>query len=164
MKRISMKRISLILLTGLLFNALAMAQVRNFEQRGRATQELRSDGLSIAHPSLPLNSRVMVVNTVSGREIEAMVTGRIAASPNRIADLSPGAWQELGLSPTTDIRIYTAATAPRPRPTAAPLEPAPTPVLAAAPSLSPRRLPPSLPRQQRKRETAKTARPPSRSP
>ncbi|MCL2069608.1 MAG: septal ring lytic transglycosylase RlpA family protein [Treponema sp.] len=132
-----MKRISLALLIGLLFNTMAMAQVSGFEQRGRATQELRAEGMSIAHPSLPLNSRVRVVNTVSGREVEATVTGRIPASGARIADLSAGVWQDLGLSPDTDIRIYTAPPA-RPRPPAAVAEaPPPAPPPAPAPTPAP---------------------------
>ncbi|MCL2008712.1 MAG: SPOR domain-containing protein [Treponema sp.] len=122
-----MKRISFILLIALLIslviNSQAIAQVTGFTQRGRATNEMRADGLTIAHPSLPINSRAMVQNTVTGREVEVTIGSRIAASANRIADLSAGVWQALDLNPTTDIRIYTAAAAPRPRPPAPPAEP-----------------------------------------
>jgi len=85
-----------------------MAQVTDFNQHGRATQELRAAGLSIAHPSLPLNSRIMVANTLTGQEIEATVVGRILASTYRIADLSPDAWRDLELSEDSEIRIYTS--------------------------------------------------------
>jgi hypothetical protein len=94
-----------------------MAQITDFSQRGRATQELRAVGYGIAHPSLPLNSRVMVANTLTGKEVEVTVVGRIPASPQRIADLSPDAWQELGLNPGAEIRIFTNSPV-RPRPVA----------------------------------------------
>jgi hypothetical protein len=104
-----------------------MAQITGFNQRGRATQELRAEGFAIAHPSLLLNSRVMLVNTLTGKEIEATVVGRILASADRIADLSFDAWQELGLHAGSEIRIHTNPPV-RPRPVAAappPVEPVP---------------------------------------
>ena len=113
-----MKRISMVMLCGCLFGSLAMAQITGFNQRGIATQELRAEGFAIAHPSLLLNSSAMVVNTLTGKEIEVTVVGRIPASPDRIADLSHDAWQELGLNIGTEIRIHTNPPV-RPRPIAA---------------------------------------------
>jgi len=110
-----MKRISLVLLTGFIFTSLAQAQVVDFNQFGKAAQAIMDERLSIAHPSLPLNSRVKVANTRSGKEVEVIVRGRIPASPNWIAALSPAVWEELDLTPTTDIRIFMSST-PRPRP------------------------------------------------
>ena len=124
-----MKRISLLLLTGLFFTAFSAAQIGNFSQRGKATQGLKFNGLGLAHPSLPINSKVMVVNTLSGKETEATVTGRIPASQDRIADLSSGIWHELGLNPGTDIKIYTSPV-PRQRP------PSPVSPVEAIPSLA----------------------------
>src|SRR5215469_9774152 len=100
-----MKRISLALLGLLLINTLAMAQMIGFNQRGKATQELSADGLSIAHPSLPINSKVQVINTRNGKQIEATVSGRVPASAARIADLSVGAWEALELGSDTEIII-----------------------------------------------------------
>ena len=118
-----MKRISMVILCGCLLSSLVMAQITGFNQRGRATQELRAEGFAIAHPSLLLNSKVMLVNTLTGKEIEANVVGRILASPDRIADLSFDAWQELGLHAGSEIRIHTNPPV-RPRLAAAPPPPA----------------------------------------
>jgi hypothetical protein len=113
-----MKRTLCVLISGLLVTTLALAQISNFNQRGKAVNGLKGDGICIAHPSLPVNSKVMVVNTATGKEVEATVINRVSASPDRIAELSSGAWQALGLSPDNDIRIYTTPP-PRPRPATA---------------------------------------------
>ena len=42
----------------------------------------------------------------TGKEAEVTISRPIPASPNRIADVSPGVWQELGLTPDTNVRIY----------------------------------------------------------
>jgi rare lipoprotein A (peptidoglycan hydrolase) len=102
-----MRRNSSALLALLLFTTPVMAQVNSFNQRGKVTQELQADGFCIAHPALPLNSKANIVNTATGKEIEVTIIRRIAASVNRIADLSPGVWKELELKPDTDVRIYT---------------------------------------------------------
>lgn len=91
-----------------------MALISNFNQSGKATQTLNAQGLSIAHPSLPITTQVWVVNIATGKEIEATVSGRIPASRDRIADLTPGIGRELALRPDSDIRIYTK-TPPRER-------------------------------------------------
>ena len=104
-----MKRILLVIFKIFFLCTLAMAQLTDFNQRGIATQELKNGGLSIAHPTLPLNSRVMVANTSNGNEIEATVVGRIPISQNRIADLSPDAWLELGLEDGDEIRIFSTS-------------------------------------------------------
>ena len=118
-----MRRIALALLGGLLFGALcvtpAAAQMTGLSQFGRATGEMNAAGLVIAHPSLPTNSRAIVVNTFATEEeegkVEVTVISRIPVSSNRIADLSPEVWQKLGLAPGSEVRIYAIADA-RPRP------------------------------------------------
>ena len=104
-----MRHILFTFLTGLLFCASIAAQSSGFSQNGKVTQELQAEGLCIAHSALPLNSKARVVNIATGKEIEVTVTRRIPASLNRIADLSPGAWRELALTPTSEVRIYTNA-------------------------------------------------------
>jgi len=137
-----------------LFCAQASAQLSSFNQRGKATQEMTGGGLSIAHSSLPINSQVKVTNTANGKEVEATVTGRIPASSNRIADLSRGVWNELGLNPDTEI-ILSLSPTPRPRPDAsgpvstppaalAANQPSP-PVPSAAPSAASSAAPPTEP-------------------
>ena len=131
-----MRRIAMTLLCALLFSVLcgtpAIAQVTDFSQRGRATGEMNSGGLGIAHPSLPLNSRAKVVNIITGKEIDVTIIGRIPVSSNRIADLSPEVWQELELVPGSEVRIYTAP-APRSRPVAETPPANPAPIAAETP-------------------------------
>jgi hypothetical protein len=61
-----------------------------FTQRGMATQEMQTDGLTIAHPTLPIGSKVWITNPANRKEVEATVTGRIPASASRVVDVSPG--------------------------------------------------------------------------
>jgi len=68
-----------------------------------------------------------VTNTANGKEIEATVTGRIPASRDRIADLSRGVWDALGLNPNTEIIL---SITPPPRQRAA--EPVSTPPSSSA--------------------------------
>ena len=88
-------------------SAPVMAQPVNFTQRGLAVQELNNSGLTAAHPSLPVNSRAMVLNTENGREIEVTITRRIPVSQERIIDLSYDAWEALELSAGNEVVITT---------------------------------------------------------
>jgi hypothetical protein len=105
-----------------LVNAPISAQIASFSQRGKATQGIPGGGFSIAHPNLPINSQVKVTNTANGKEVEATVIDRVPASNDRIADVSRGVWDALGLNPDTDI-ILSVSPPPRPRTT----EPVPAP-------------------------------------
>ncbi|MCL2066186.1 MAG: hypothetical protein FWG99_01825 [Treponema sp.] len=113
-----MKRLLLALFSGFLFVFPVISQVTNFSQRGRAVQELTAAGLTASHPSLPINSRATVRNAVTGAETEVTITGRIPAARDRIIDLSPGAWEALGLTAETEVIISTSPPA-RPRPAVA---------------------------------------------
>jgi hypothetical protein len=110
-----MKRVLLALLAGFVFVAPAMAQSQIiFDQTGKVTHEMQADGFTMGHPSLPLNSKVMVVNTLTRREIEVTVIRNIKSSPDRIADLSQSAWLVLGLSSAnSEVRIYLKAPEPQ---------------------------------------------------
>jgi hypothetical protein len=139
-----MKRITLILVCILCINSFVTAQVvSDFYQRGKATQELRDDGLSITHASLPVDEKVTVTNTRTGTAIEVTVIGHIQPSSERIADLSRSVWERLGLTADTDILITTppvlhtrpAAAEPAPVPTPAPV--AAVPSSSAAPASTP---------------------------
>jgi len=107
-----MKQVLLALLAVFLFVTPVMAQVGGFSQTGKVTHDLDADGFTMAHPSLPLNTKVQVVNTLTRKEIEVTVIRRIAASGTKIADISPSAWIELGLTSNTEVRIYTNTPAP----------------------------------------------------
>ena len=139
---IIMKRISMTVLAGLLLNVFAAAQMLDFNQFGRATQESVALGFFIAHPTLPLNSRIMVANTLTGEEVEAIVASRIPASATRIADISIDAWLALNLSPYTEIRLFSPPVPvaapvveepPPPEPVAAPVIEEPPPPVALPP-------------------------------
>jgi rare lipoprotein A len=75
----------------------AQAQIRNFKQRGAATGTLGSEGLTAAHPSLPIGTFIKVTNTTNNQEVTATVTSRIPASVDRIVDLSAAAAAAIGV-------------------------------------------------------------------
>jgi len=77
-----MKKLAAVLLFSL-FSFSLFGQVSSFSQRGKVTQEMQAEGFTMAHGSLPLNSKAKVVNTLTGKEIEVTVIKRIAASANR---------------------------------------------------------------------------------
>ncbi|GHV96455.1 hypothetical protein AGMMS50293_27750 [Spirochaetia bacterium] len=129
-----MKRFALVLLGGLLFNTLVAAQTRlgNFNQRGAASQEMKTSGLTAAHPSLPIGSKVKVTNTQNGKETEVTITGRIPASSSRIVDLSPDVLQALEMAPGETV-VLSVGTPPRPAASPQPEEPAKEEPAAAEP-------------------------------
>ena len=103
-----MKRIPIALFLGLLINTFAFAQLGAFSQYGKVTQDVTggaAGGLFASHSNIPLGSKVKVINTATEKSIEVTITGRIPISPRRILDLSPAAWEELGLTPDTFIRL-----------------------------------------------------------
>lgn len=55
------------------------------------------NGLTAAHPTLPLGSRIRVTDTNSGKRVEVTVTDRMPAHKTRILDLSMGAAKKLGM-------------------------------------------------------------------
>jgi len=79
-----------------------------FIQEGNATADLQKSGLTAAHPSLPMETRLMVKNQVTGSEVEVTITGRIQASFNRIIDLSPDAAQAIDLQSGGPVTVYIA--------------------------------------------------------
>jgi rare lipoprotein A len=92
-----MKRVMLALL-GLLLAVGLTAQDRTFRiERGSATQEMQAGGLSAAHSSIPVGSKVRVTNPANGLDIEVTIIGQIPESTRRIIDLSPGAALALDL-------------------------------------------------------------------
>jgi rare lipoprotein A len=74
------------------------AYVRSFRQRGPATQGIKSPDLVGSHPSLPMGAKVTVTNLQNGSTAVVTITGRIAASGNRILDLSESAARVLGMA------------------------------------------------------------------
>jgi len=116
-----MKKLVLTVLIGLILSTpMVTSQTSGFSQRGKVSLGLRADGLFIGHSSLPIRSKAMMVNPLTGKEVEVTVMRNIPASTDRIADISTSVWQELGLVPEQDVRIYTSA-APRPQIAALPV-------------------------------------------
>ncbi|MDR1839352.1 MAG: caspase family protein [Treponema sp.] len=77
----------------------------SFTMRGKASQEIQTDGLTARHPSFPLNSKVKVTNPRNGKEIEVTIIGRIDPSVNRIIDLSRSALEALELNSGEEVVI-----------------------------------------------------------
>ena len=98
-----MKRFLFIFFIILTINSPVFSQLGVFTQRGRATREMSTPGFAAAHNNIPLNSIVKVTNSITGKEIEVTIVGRILMSSNRIIDLSYDAWYALDL--TEDIIV-----------------------------------------------------------
>jgi rare lipoprotein A len=97
--RLAMKRFILAsFLILAVIGCIDAAYVRSFRQRGPATQGIKSPDLVGAHPSLPIGAKVTVTNLQNGSTAVVTITGRIAASGNRILDLSESAARALGMS------------------------------------------------------------------
>jgi hypothetical protein len=134
-----MKRLlfSLFFVFSLLLPLAAQARLGNFTQRGAASQEMKDDGFTAAHSSLPLNSNVKVTNTANGKEVDVKITNRISVSSSRVIDLSVAAYKALELKQGDTVVV--SVSAPPPKVAAAEssptveLAPPPPPVQAAPP-------------------------------
>jgi hypothetical protein len=122
----------LFFIFSLLLPLAAQARLGNFSQRGAASQEMKDDGLSAAHSSLPLNSNVKITNTVNGKEVDVKITNRISVSSSRVIDLSAAAYKALELKPG-DV-VVVSVSAPPPKVAAAAAESSPTVELVQAPA------------------------------
>jgi hypothetical protein len=115
-----MKRLNLVLFGVFLLNFNVFAQIGGTTQRGKATHEMIYGGFAAAHSTFPLGSTIKVVNTKTGEGIDAVVNGRIPASPDRIVDLSYDLWVALGLTEGAVVMlVYAPPSVVRPTPAAA---------------------------------------------
>jgi rare lipoprotein A len=140
-----MKRVMLALL-GLLLAVSLTAQTRTFRiERGTATQEMQAGGLSAAHSSYPVGSKVRVTNPANGLDIEVTITEKIPESTRRIIDLSPGAALALDLGTGGPVLITPTniAQAVAPPPAEVKADPVPETATATASASEPEK--PSLP-------------------
>jgi hypothetical protein len=142
-----MKRLVAILIFAVSIVSFCAAQT----QTGDATYNPSKTGQHISHPSLSFNTRVKVTNLSNGLSAEAVVNGRIAPSPDRIADIAGELGDILQMPRTgvTRVRIEELHTAPA------------EVVAAAAPQTPPVQTPPaqtvaaqSAPAAQAPRQTA----------
>jgi len=86
---------------------------------------MRIDGMFASHNNIPLNSIVTIVNIATGKEVEVAIAGRIPLSSERIVDLSPAAWQALGLSRGADVLLVFSLITPPPSAAMPPPRPEP---------------------------------------
>ncbi len=70
------------------------------------------EGMSAAHPTLPLPSYVRVTNLANGRQIVVRVNDRGPYTPGRIIDLSRAAGDRLNISNNTRVRVDYIKVAP----------------------------------------------------
>jgi rare lipoprotein A len=71
----------------------------NFHQ-GRKTasgEHFDPQGLTAAHPTLPLDSQVRVTNLKNGRSVDVRINDRGPFGKSRVIDLSRGAAEQIGL-------------------------------------------------------------------
>ena len=96
-------------------NGIASWYGRDFHGRLTANGEVYDiDGLSAAHPTLPLPSFVRVTNLDSNRSILVRVNDRGPFKPGRIIDLSKRAAHELGFLRQGTVRVNVRYLGPAP--------------------------------------------------
>ena len=86
-----MKRVMLALL-GLMcaFNLAAQNRQARIQQV-MAIQEIRAEGLSAAHPTLPVGSKVRIRNPANALTIEATIVEQLSDRNQQVIDISPAA-------------------------------------------------------------------------
>jgi rare lipoprotein A len=62
-------------------------------------------GLSAAHKTLPIPSKVRVTNLRNGRQIDVLVNDRGPFNDKRLIDLSQGAAQQIGMRGLTEVEV-----------------------------------------------------------
>jgi hypothetical protein len=124
-----MKKLNAVFILGVLILHFCPAQT----QTGNASYNASKTGLTISHPSLSFNTHVRVTNLQNNKSVNAVVNGRIAISPERIADISREAGDAIQMNKTgmtlVEIEELSAGTAQS--------APAPTPVPVPAPAAPP---------------------------
>ncbi len=65
----------------------------------------KPSGISAAHKTLPLPSRVRVTNLENGRSVDLWVNDRGPFHRNRLIDLSQGAAKAIGMRGTTKVKV-----------------------------------------------------------
>jgi len=76
-------------------------------QMGWATQEMKTPGLTAAHPSIRIGSEARIKNVRNGKEVVVKITDRIAPSSTRIIDVSPETARALDFGPKGDPVLFT---------------------------------------------------------
>jgi rare lipoprotein A len=110
MKKYLLRKFLFLLLIVLAVPSL-WAQIAYFQQRGRASVIAPSlgQGFFAFHPSLPMNTTVVISHVRSGRSAQVTITGRMASNPNSIVAISEDVSQALGLLEGDDVILMTIA-------------------------------------------------------
>ena len=105
----NVKRIGMFVVLALVVAVGVVFAQATLSQQGRAIANLSiGRGYVINHPSLRVGINVIVANTVTGKEVLAIVGGRcLPLGEYVIAELSGAIWRDLELNSTTVIRITT---------------------------------------------------------
>ena len=70
----------------------------NYGTRTASGQRLCNDGATAAHKTLPMGSKVRVINTANGKSEVVTITDRGPFKPGRIIDVTIGVAQRLGFA------------------------------------------------------------------
>lgn len=97
------------------YSEVGLATWYGDEARGNRTaigESYDPEGMTAAHPTLPLPSYVRVTNLANGRQIVVRVNDRGPYTPGRIIDLSRAAGDRLNISNNTRVRVDYIKVAP----------------------------------------------------
>ena len=105
------------------------------------------EGASVRHSSLPFGTRLTIINPETGREVEAIVAGRLPADSPQSLEISESAVEELGMSPEkVSTELYFQVQVPKDPPAPVPPAASRAPMAAVpAPVLPPARIIPAAP-------------------
>lgn len=89
------------------YHEIGMASWYGHESGSRTSMGTRfnPEGISAAHKTLPLPSRVRVTNLRNGRSVELVVNDRGPFKSNRIIDLSRGAARRIGVNGLAKVKV-----------------------------------------------------------
>jgi rare lipoprotein A len=97
------------------YSEVGLATWYGDEAKGNRTaigESYDPEGMTAAHPTLPLPSYVRVTNLANGRQIVVRVNDRGPYTPGRIIDLSRAAGDRLNISNNTRVRVDYIKVAP----------------------------------------------------
>jgi rare lipoprotein A len=89
------------------YKAKGVASWYGSESGNRTASGVRFDprGLTAAHKTLPIPSKVRVTNLRNGRHVDVVINDRGPFSSNRLIDLSKGAAEHIGMRGLTEVTV-----------------------------------------------------------
>jgi hypothetical protein len=87
---------------------LAVTRAAWYQHSGRTAsgERYNPDGLTAAHRSLPLGTRVMVVNQRNGRSVVVRINDRVPKTAKLPVDLSRGSARAIGMTGIATVALY----------------------------------------------------------